>query len=194
MSNKRMFIWEQAASLRDKYKHTQVVLLLMQMAAAYRLLHYQYELRVPCSQGMCTARHSAEGKHQNTTLHTKGLHLLRQAFTWSIKSLEDDGSPDRITTGLPETLLPLAAVFTIHDINVSNAQMVDSTLPASQSLQPNFQHIPAVFHYEDNILHKCKYIAMNWAKNRTMSRLYPSFLPTAVNFLQIMSCLPYTHD
>lgn len=100
----------------------------MQMAAAYRLLHYQYQPHVPCSRGMCTAQHSAEGKHQNTTLHSKGLHLLRQTLTWSINSLVDNGPPDRITIGLPETLLPLAAVLAIHDINVSNSQMADNTL------------------------------------------------------------------
>lgn len=110
----------------------------MLMAAAYRLLQYQYQLRVPCSQGMCTAQQSAEGKHQNTTLHRKGLHLLRQALMWSINSLVDDGLPDRIPTGLPKTLLPLAAVLDIHDINISHAQMADNTLRLHPSLLNQF--------------------------------------------------------
>lgn len=52
--------------------------------------------------------------------------------------LVDDGLPDRITTGLPKTLLPLAAVLAIHDINVSNAQMADNTLCLHLSLLNQF--------------------------------------------------------
>lgn len=196
MSNKRLFTWEQAASLWNKYKHTQVVLLLMLMAAAYRLLHYQYQLRVPCSQGMCTAQQSAEGQHQSTTLHRKGLHLLRWVLMWSINSLVDDGLPDRIPTGLPKSLLPLAVVLAIHDINISHAQMADNTLSLQLSLLNQFSaysncispwssHPPTMKLYCNEL---------SWKQNH--GQILPILSACCCNIPtgRLQSCLPYIHD
>lgn len=71
---------------------------------------------------------------------------------WSINSLVDDGLPDRIPTGLTKSLLPLAVVLAIHDINISHAQMADNTLSLHSVSSTNFQHIPTVFHHEAAIL------------------------------------------